>query len=454
MKCKQCGAELQTGEKTCPKCNAPVKQRKKLKTWVLVLIITGSILGLLAGSVGIWWAVTDVESFSEGCKQVLNLFDPPQNNVQYKDSYTVSDKKAIKWSGKTVASVGVQELTNGELQVYYWMNIYDFLNNYGYYAVYAGLDYKRPLDQQKCPDAGEGATWQQFFLDDALMLWHKYQAMALLAEQNGVKISDQMQADLDNLRITMAQKAVQNGFSSIEEMLAKDVGAGVTFEVYYDYMKTYFQGYSWFEKQYDAAEAKLTQKDFEEYFRNHEDELSEKGVSKESGKVYDVRHILIAPEGGMEGEDSEIVYSEAEWEDCRTEAQKILDQWLENKGDEDSFAELAMKYSVDSGSASSGGLYTGLTEDTNFVKEFKEWYLDESRKEGDYGLVKSEYGYHIMFFCRSEQEWIRSCRDGIMQQVANDLAQSAMDAYPLSVDYKNIVLGNVDLAANQSSQKQ
>ena len=452
MKCKKCGKELKDGEKTCPACKAPVKPKKKMKTWVLVLIITGGILGLLVGSVGIWWAVSDVESFREGWKMTLNLFAPPENDVHYKDSYTVSDKKAVEWSDKVIATVGDQKLTNGELQVYYWMNIYDFLNNYGYYAVYSGLDYSKPLDQQKCPEV-ENTTWQQFFLDDALMVWQKYQAMALLGQSGGVEISEDMQSDLKNLRAVLSQKALQGGFSSIDAMLQKDMGPGVTFEDYYHYMEVYYAGYAYFEKMYDAAEAKIDETALENYFHEHEEELEKKRITKDSGLVYDVRHILVVPDGGMEGEDTEVFYTETQWEACREKAQKLLDEWLEGEHTEETFAQLAAKHSGDSGSASNGGLYTGLDKDTNFVQEFKDWYLEEGRKSGDYGLVKSEHGYHIMYFAKAEQEWIRSSRDGILQQAANDVAQTAMNAYEIQVDYKNIVLGAVDLAANQNSQK-
>lgn len=452
MKCKKCGKELQNGEKICSGCKAPVKQKKKMKTWVLVLIITGGILGLLVGSISVWWAVADVESFREGWKMTLNLFAPPENNVRYKDNYSVSDKKADKWSDKVVATVGGKQLTNGELQVYYWMNIYDFLNNYGYYAVYSGLDYTKPLEQQVCPET-DGASWQQFFLDDALMVWHKYQAMALLGEKGGVEVSKDMKADLENLRSVLAQQAVQGGFSSIDAMLQKDMGSSVTFEDYYRYMEVYYAGYAYFEKMYDAAEAAIEEEDLEKYFHEHEEELKEKGITKDSGLVYDVRHILIVPKGGMEGEDTEVFYTETEWEVCRVEAQKILDEWLDGEATEETFAQLAAKYSGDSGSSSNGGLYTGLDKDTNFVKPFKDWYLEEGRKSGDYALVKSEYGYHIMYFSQSEQEWTRSSREGLLQKAANDIAQTAMDAYDLAVDYKQIVLGVVDLAANQSSKK-
>lgn len=444
MKCSHCKAGLKPGDTVCPACGAPVQtQKKKMKTWVLILLITVVSLSVLAGSVAIWWAVADVESFGEGCQLILNAFDPPENDVYYKDSYTVSDQKAQKWADKTIAQVGTQTLTNGQLQVYYWMNVYDFLNQYGYYAAYAGLDLARPLDEQDCPET-EG-SWQHFFLDDALMLWQKYQAMAILAEAEGMELSETMQKELDALRSNMAKAAVDGGFPSVDAMLQADMGPGCTFDDYLQYMKTYYMGYRYFEHYYDKAEADITQETIEAWFDANEKTLQEDGVTKESGLEYDVRHILIAPTGGTQGEDGNTVYSDTEWQVCQSEAQKILDQWLAGEKTEDAFAALAKEHSIDTGSNTNGGLYQGLDKDTNFVQEFKDWYLDESRKEGDYGLVKSSHGYHVMYFSGSEEAWVNASRQGILTEAAEKIAGDAMNKYAIRVDYKNIVLGLVDL---------
>lgn len=449
MKCRNCKAVLKEGATTCPSCGLPVeKPKKKMKTWVLALIITVAVLGLLAGSIAIWWNVADVESFGEGWQLILDAFDPPENDVYYKDNYTVSAEKALKWREKVVAAVDTQELTNGQLQVYYWMNVYDFLNNYGYYAAYAGLDLTKPLNEQSCPET-EG-SWQHFFLDDALMVWHKYQAMAILAEAEGMELTEDMQTELDNLRANMAKAAVDGGYASIDAMLQEDMGPGCTFDDYYSYMKTYYMGYRYFEHYYDEAEAKITQEDIEAYFTENEKTLSDSGVTKDSGYLYDVRHILIAPEGGTEDDAGTVTYSEAEWEACRAKAQDILDQWLAGEKTEESFGALAKEHSIDTGSNTNGGLYEDLNEQTNFVQEYKDWYLDESRKVGDYGLVKSDYGYHIMYFSGTQEEWIAACQEGILKEVADSIASGAMAEHGIRVAYKNVVLGVVDLNKSAS----
>lgn len=448
MKCKNCKAVLKKGEKLCPSCGEPVKQRKKLPIWVMAMIITVAVLGTLAGATAIWWNQADVESFKEGWTLVLNLFDAPDNDVYYKDSYSVSAEKAVKWREKKIAAVGGVTLTNGELQAYYWMNVYDFLNNYGYYAVYAGLDYTKPFDSQACPESD--GTWQHFFLDDALLNWHKYQSMALLAEEEGIELSEELQNDLDNLRAQMAQSAVNAGFPTIDAMLQADMGPGVTYEDYYSYAETYHKGYQYFEKCYEEAVEQITDEMLETYFAANESTFAESGVTKTSGDVYDVRHVLIVPEGGTEDSDGNMTYSEEEWEACRAKAQALLDEWLEGEATEDTFAQLAVQHSEDSNTASSGGLYESLTSTSNVQEDIQDWYTKKGRQVGEYGLVKSDSGYHILYMSAIEEQWIRASRDALLSDAANSIAAEAMEAYPIRVLYKDIVLGVVDLSQTES----
>lgn len=107
----------------------------------------------------------------------------------------------------------------------------------------------------------------------------------------------------------------------------------------------------------------------------------------------DVRHILIGA-----GSDP----TEEEFAAAEEKAQGILDQFLADGGTEEDFATLAEENSEDSGSASNGGLYTGVSTSTGFIEAFTQWCLDPARQPGDTGLVKNEgsstKGWHIMYF--------------------------------------------------------
>ena len=417
--------------------------KQKWKLWHWIAIVTVSVLVLLMTGIGIWWGIKDVESFSEGWSLISDLAAPRENDVYYKKSYSASDKKAKKWADRVVANAGGEQLTNGELQVYYWMNVYTFLNYNSYYAVSAGLDYTQPFDKQTSTEFD--GTWQQYFLDMALENWHKEQALALIAQESGITLGVEQQVELDNLRKELAVSAVDGGYSSIDAMLHHDMGAGCSYEDYYSYRYTYYLADAYFTLKNQEALDKITADDWERYFQEHQEELDKKGITKESGQVYDVRHILLIPKDGKEDEQGNVTYTDEAWEACREEAQKLLDKWLDEGGDEALFAKYADQYSEDTGSNTNGGLYEGLAENTDILKEFVEWYSGIGRKVGDYGLVKTQRGYHIMYLSAMEPQWEAAAKEGLLKDASDQLVAEALKRYPMTVDYKNVVLSVVDL---------
>lgn len=126
-----------------------------------------------------------------------------------------------------------------------------------------------------------------------------------------------------------------------------------------------------------------------------------KPVYMSDAKTVNVRHILIAPESSNSSDDSSSSTSaknctDKEWVAAEKKAKSILAKY--NSGDKTSksFAKLAKSNSSD-GNASNGGLYENVIPN-QMVPTFNAWCFDSSRKAGDVGIVKTEYGYHIMYF--------------------------------------------------------
>ena len=154
---------------------------------------------------------------------------------------------------------------------------------------------------------------------------------------------------------------------------------------------------------------------------------------------------------GIEGATgTESTFSDAQWEECLQRAQKMLDDFLAGEATEEAFAKLAKENSKDPGSAENGGLYSQLTKDTGFITGFKNWYLDENRKPGDTGLVKNEessvQGYHIMYFSGKTPIWKVEAENAIMSEKTTSMLDDARAKWPMEVNYKDIVLGQVNLA--------
>lgn len=110
-----------------------------------------------------------------------------------------------------------------------------------------------------------------------------------------------------------------------------------------------------------------------------------------------VRHILVAFEGGTTNSTTgQTTYSDAEKQTAKKAAEALLEQWKAGDATEDSFAELANKES-DDGDGTTGGLYEDVYPG-QMVDSFNDWCFDETRKEGDTGIVESTYGYHVMYY--------------------------------------------------------
>lgn len=116
----------------------------------------------------------------------------------------------------------------------------------------------------------------------------------------------------------------------------------------------------------------------------------------------DVRHILIYPEGATSSTVTSQEWSEDAWAYAQNQAQQILNQWLAGEMTEESFAALANEHS-DDGDGTTGGLYTDVAVG-QMVENFENWCFDASRQEGDYGIVKTEYGYHVMYYVRGDKD--------------------------------------------------
>lgn len=366
---------------------------------------------------------------------------PIGEGVYVKSSYTVSDEEVLNNRETVVATLGDRELTLGELQVYYWMSVYGFLNEYGAYASYFGLDISKGLDEQKYPQ-GDG-SWQQYFLTSAVDTWRSYQGLVLQSEAENSPMDPEMQKEIDGLEANLQKAAEEGKHASIEAMLQADIGPGITYEDYLDYLTTYSTGYSHY--MYRCDNIQITDDMIDTYFEENKDALAEAGVTKEEGKVVDVRHILVQIEGGTKDEEGNTTYTDEEWATCQKDAQAILDQWLSGGATEESFAQLAGICTDDPGSKETGGLYENV-QTGDMVPEFDAWCFDAARKVGDYGLVKTSYGYHVMYYSGDEANWIFKCRQAVMDEKITEFVTAAAEAYELKVDYEKAMLGYVNLA--------
>lgn len=368
--------------------------------------------------------------------------DGNPDDVTCKGSYTASDADVIASRDTVVATAGEYELTVGQLQVYYWMQVREFLSQYGYYLSYFGLDHTQGLDAQLCP-AVEGQTWQQYFLSQALLCWQSYQSMAGEAEKNGVQMPAEYQEEMDSLSDELARSAESSGFDSVDALVTAMLGGAATYDDYAGFLNLYYEGLGYYSQVTESYS--ITDAEIEAYFDENAASYAENGIDKDNVLV-NVRHILIMPEGATSDTIRTEEFPEDAWAASEQRAKDVLEMWKTGEMTEESFAALAREHSEDGGSKDNGGLYEDVSEG-QMVPEFNDWCFDAGRQPGDFGIVKTDFGYHIMYFCQSRPQWKDYAREDLLAQMTNDFVAETADLYPLVVSYDKILLAFVDLAA-------
>lgn len=457
MKCNKCQQQIPGEAQRCPFCGAdapsdlpPAQEERTQKSPGLAKMRR---MALLSGVVAAMAVLATVLFLGiRAGWDIGSWFSGGEVTVMDRDSYSVSDGKAWRRRDRQVASMGEDVLTNGQLQIYYWTQVYDFVGNYSYYLTAFGLDMAKPLEEQKLdpenttlryfvgPVDGD-MTWQQYFLQGAIQTWQSNQAFAQLARENGYELDAEAQKKLDDMPAQLAADAKKAGFDSVDAYLQESMGPGCTQEDYLQYMQTYYLGYGYFAQLYEAIDPTLPQ--LEAYFAENEEMLRANGITKSMGYTVDVRHILITPDGKVPSGKQE--FTDAQWENCWNQANEILDAWLAGEQTEAYFAALAKAHSQDSWeNVESGGLYT-YVQKGEMEGDFDTWCFAEDRQPGDYGLVKTSYGYHIMYFVDAEDLWLTQTRTMYIRTESQRIVDHALNSHPIEVEYGKIVLGRVKM---------
>ena len=153
----------------------------------------------------------------------------------------------------------------------------------------------------------------------------------------------------------------------------------------------------------------------------------------------DVRHLLVqaatTDADGKSLSESEINKNFAQ---AKKDAEALLEEWKAGDATEDSFSALVKEHTDDSGSKETGGLYQGIKNDGTYVQEFTDWALAD-HKPGDTGLVKTSYGYHIMYYVTNDglEKWESDTRTAIADAKYNDYFDSVYNDISENIERAN-----------------
>ena len=398
-------------------------ENKKSGTVKIILLTVLSTIVALALLAGMTYLVL------KGAGILVDKKDVPEkvaSETTPEHSYTFGDATVVTMGNNVVAKSGNMQMTNSLLQLYYESTIISYQNQFGMYQYMMGVDFSQPLDTQ-IYDEATGQTWQDLVLDSSMQSWHAYAAVKQYADAQGFTPDEEGVAYLNGIDAKIQEMVTAYGYTSAEQMVKEQIAPGATVEDLRTYMEMDFY-YAVYIEHLQELYA-MTDEEAIQYYTENQEVLNQNNISKENGDVVDVRHVLIQLDNSETDEMNQVIYSEEQWEACRVKAQELYDSWLAGEANEETFAQLAKDNSKD-GNAAEGGIYTDVPKGA-MVETFDAWIFDESRVAGDSGLVKTPYGYHIMFFVNRKAKWIDDTRNYAISEKINKIIEDAMAAYPL-----------------------
>ena len=296
---------------------------------------------------------------------------------------------------KVLPSVAPATLTiNGETipAAEYDFYYYTIYSNYAQYASYGAVPTSAADGSfdltAACSLAGyETKTWGDYIKDSALKQLQDTYILASHAAAAGMTITEAGQSTIDNF-YTSVQTYADTASMSLDAYLTTMYGDQaskatldpiiVRYLVAGDFMTS-------LEKDYTFTDAEL-----EAFYTANKDSYTNTDLPK-------VRHILYwAPAGVASAEDA----TAEELAAAKAAADAALAQ-VKSYEDMVAVGDAALADT----SATESAEYTVATGD--MVAEFEAWCYDAARKPGDTGIVKTEYGYHVMYYVGTEKEWTK-----------------------------------------------
>ena len=350
-----------------------------------------------------------------------------------------------KYNAEIAASVGDHELNNALLQIFYWSTVYNDLNENADYLSFRGPDTTRPFADQ---NYGENVTWEQHYLQTALDYYLQNVALAEEATKNGVTIPEETQEMIDQIPANLAAQASDYGFADVEDYLGQSFGPCVKMQDYLDYYNMTMLAYTYAGQLQENIT--VTEEEIEEFFDRHAEDYAADGIEKIDQNVVNVRHILVMPlkDTDSDGDGTNDESSAAAWADAEETAKGLYEAWKQNPTEE-FFASLATSDSSDTGSTENGGLYEGIYPG-QMVTEFNDWCFDPSRQPGDTDIVRTTYGYHIMYFSGQGDYiyWRSLAERDTRYEKFNKVIDDLFSQYELKVNYKKLHLFDIITRAN------
>lgn len=288
------------------------------------------------------------------------------------------------------ATVGDHDLNSVEMNYFYIDAINSFYSDYSDYLSYI-LDTSVALDQQTCSFTGEG-TWADYFLDQALSSAASTYAMYDQALAAGYALTEEQQSEIDSAISTQtAYGLLYYGYSDLDSYLAGMYGSGANEKSYREYLTVSTLASSYYTDYVNGITYS------EEELRAADD--AEPEAYNSYSYYYYYLPVSNFYEGGTEGEDGSMTYSDEEIAAAQAAAKEAAESLLgEDVVNQDTFNTAIDRIVPDAKSTACTNYgYSSL------LTVAKEWISDSGRTEGDKHCFENTTedelkGYYVVLY--------------------------------------------------------
>ncbi len=422
-------------------------------------------------------------------------------------SYNIRMNKG-EYLRREIAAASQNIEVDGAMMNYYFNDIYNtFVDYYGSYVLYFGLDTMMPLRDQQFSD---GESWFDYFMSGAKDSVTNILALNEAAAADGITLSEAEIAAMRSRTDEMDEGLYGRGVNQDDIYNAKLLEA-LAYKLQFDKEADFAPSASEITEYYENNSKKFQKVDFylfplyysedgmsEDEVKSYADELAAAENADDFKQIVEKILLVEDPDmtedeintalesivvtGALYTEGSEllewaftansgdtliipdtentqynvymltyepyrdesttvnvrhILLSDASYddrEDTLEAAQDLLEEFRAGDQSLETFALYALEYSDDAGSYYNGGRYENVTQG-QMVEAFNDWCFDESRREGDTGIVETDYGCHIMYFeGASIKAWEASVSDAIVSERMTEYLTEITSEYSVVFD--------------------
>ena len=300
--------------------------------------------------------------------------------------FLVVYNSGILQRGRTAVTIDNESYTAADVSFYYGNAYQSFLNSYGSYASLVGLNTNASLKSQSAWGSGE-QTWDEYFKEEAVSTMRLVHAALKAAEEEGMTLDEDDQAELEEGIQQMKDAASSNGYS-YKSYLTAVYGSLMTPAVYEARMADNLLADKYLSAHLDTIS--FTDDEIQAYYEEN----------KNTYDIVDGGYVSFygAASSTTDEEGNTVEPTEEEDQAAKEEALANAEALLaayEEGGDLEALAE---EY---------GGSYTGGADLTYSSGTTGDWLFDESRTAGDAEVLSSDdsdYVYVAVFNSRQRDE--------------------------------------------------